>query len=69
MKAKKGQQSPKLQIPFLLSLFNVNSSINVNVLLKQCVLKNWKFSFLLQKLLEIKFAEYVMFAKSCQWKK
>ena len=39
MKAKRGQQSPKLQIPFLLSLFNVNSSINVNVLLKQCVFK------------------------------
>ena len=29
--------------------------------------KIWKFSFLLQKILEIKFVEYVKIAKSCQW--
>ena len=39
MKANKGQQSPKLQISLLLSLFNVKSSINVNMILKKCVFK------------------------------
>ena len=34
MKANKGQQSPKLQIYLLLSLFNVKSSKNVNMILK-----------------------------------
>ena len=37
MKANKGQQSPRLQIYLLLSLFNVKSSINVNMILKKCV--------------------------------
>ena len=39
MKANKGQQSPKLQISLLLSLFNVKSSINVNMILKKSVFK------------------------------
>ena len=39
MKANKGQQSPRLQIYLLLSLFNVKSSINVNMILKKCVFK------------------------------
>ena len=55
MKANKGQQSPKLQISLLLSLFNVKSSINVNMILKKVFLKNLKFSFSLHKLLEITF--------------
>ena len=55
MKANKGQQSSKLQISLLLSLFNVKSSINVNMILKKVFLKNLKFSFSLHKLLEITF--------------
>ena len=39
MKANKGQQSPKLQISLLLSLFNVKSSKNVRVILKKMVFK------------------------------
>ena len=39
MKANKGQHSPKLQISLLLSLFNVKSSINVNMILKKSVFK------------------------------
>jgi len=39
MNANKRQHSPKLQISWLLSLFNIKSSTNVNTILKKCVFK------------------------------
>ena len=42
MKVNKGQQNPKLQISMLLSLFDVKSSINVNMILKKCVFKKFE---------------------------
>ena len=44
MKANKGQHSPKLQISLLLSIFNVNSSTNVNKIPEKCVFKKLKIS-------------------------
>ena len=47
MKANKGQHSPKLQIYMLLSLINVKSSINVNIILKKCVFKKLEIFILI----------------------
>ena len=44
MKANKDQNSPKLQISLLLSLFNVKSSTNVNKVSEKCVFKKLKIS-------------------------
>jgi hypothetical protein len=47
MKANKGQQSPKLQISLLLSLFNVKSSIKVNMILNKSDFKKFEiFTFI-----------------------
>jgi DNA-dependent RNA polymerase auxiliary subunit epsilon len=64
MKANEGQQSPKLQISLLLSSFNAKSSINVNVILKECVFKkseNFHFHYI--NFLKSHFVEYVKFSK------
>jgi len=68
MKANKSQQSPKLQIYLLLSLINVKSSINVNIILEKCVFKKfeiWNFHYI--NFLKLHFVEYVKFSKSFQW--
>jgi len=68
MKANKGQQSPKLQISLLLSLFNVKSSINVTMILKECVFKIiWNFHFHYINSLKSQFVEYVKFSIHFQW--
>ena len=68
MKANKGQQSPKLQISLLLSLFNAKSSIIVNMILKRCIFKKiWNFHFHYINFLKLHFVEYVKFSKSFQW--
>ena len=68
MKANKGQQSPKLQISLLLSLFNVKSSINVTMILKECVFKKiWNFHFHYINSLKSQFVEYVKFSIHFQW--
>ena len=60
MKANKGQQSLKLQISFLLSSFNAKSSINVNMILKECVFlkKPENFHFHYINFLKLNFVEY-----------
>ena len=68
MKANKGQHSPKLQIYMLLSLINIKSSINVNMILKECVFKkseNFHFHYI--NFLKLHFVEYVKFSKHFQW--
>ena len=52
MKANKGQQSPKLQISLLLSLFNVKSSTNVNMIPEKCLVKNL-WNYILLKMLSV----------------
>ena len=59
MKANKGQQSPKLQISLLLSLFNVKSSTNVNIIPENVFLRNWKFYFHYIQSLKLHFVEKV----------
>ena len=68
MKANKGQQSPKLQISFVIITIQCKIINKCQYDTKEmCFLKIWNFHFHYINFLKLHFVEYIKFSKHFQW--